>query len=268
MTWSSLVFPWFTSYPGWDRACGTTSALHATFKVKDGITLNAGLDAPHFSVHYTSEGSKEVNDMVLRTSSVVDEREERNPGVRTRYLTGDVPPDRAARISCTLGLPDGSGYVRLASADPGVQPSFNYRYLQNPHDMRRVREGLRFGISLLESAAYKDVVDHRITPTDDILADDDALDLWIKAKRGNRQARVRHLQDGTGLRPNDSGRSILPGQRNPRTLRGRRLSYAPNPQVRRHPPHSNHGRRTRRRLDCRGLGVVGGRTLVWWVRAC
>ena len=202
---SQFGIPLVRELPGVGQGLWNHLTSHATFKVKDGITLNAGLDAPHFSVHYTSEGSKEANDMVLRTSSVVDEREERNPGVRTRYLTGDVPPDRAARISCTLGLPDGSGYVRLASADPGVQPSFNYRYLQNPHDMRRVREGLRFGISLLESPAYKDVVDHRITPTDDILADDDALDLWIRQNVGT----ARHVSGTCKMGPDSDPTTVV-----------------------------------------------------------
>ena len=197
--------PLVQELPGVGQSLWNHLSAHATFKVKDGLTLTGGLDAPHFSVHYTSEGSKEANDMVLRTSSVVDEREERNPGVRTRYLTGDVPPDRAARISCTLGLPDGSGYVRLASADPGVQPSFNYRYLQNPHDMRRVREGLRFGISLLESPAYKDVVDHRITPTDDILADDDALDLWIRQNVGT----ARHVSGTCKMGPDSDPTTVV-----------------------------------------------------------
>ena len=197
--------PLVQELPGVGQGLWNHLTSHATFKVKDGITLNAGLDAPHFSVHYTSEGSKEANDMVLRTSSVVDEREERNPGVRTRYLTGDVPPDRAARISCTLGLPDGSGYVRLASADPGVQPSFNYCYLQNPHDMRRVREGLRFGISLLESAAYKDVVDHRITPTDEILADDGALDHWIRQNVGT----ARHVSGTCKMGPDSDPTTVV-----------------------------------------------------------
>ena len=197
--------PLVQELPGVGQGLWNHLTSHATFKVKDGITLNAGLDSPHFSVHYTSEGSKEANDMVLRTSSVVDEREERNPGVRTRYLTGNVPPDRAARISCTLGLPDGSGYVRLASADPGVQPSFNYCYLQNPHDMRRVREGLRFGISLLESAAYKDVVDHRITPTDDILADDDALDHWIRQNVGT----ARHVSGTCKMGPDSDPMTVV-----------------------------------------------------------
>src|ERR1700730_17861773 len=106
-------------------------SAQVTFKVKDGISLAAHRDAVHFSLHYTAEGSSTVNDMVLRTSTMVDERQERVPGVRTKYLCGEVSPEQAARISCTLGLPDGSGYVRLASADPGVQPTFNYCYLQH-----------------------------------------------------------------------------------------------------------------------------------------
>ena len=72
--------------------------------------------------------------------------------------------DRVAPISSTLGLPDGSGYVRLASAHPSVQPTFNYRYLQHPNDIRRVREGLRLATKLLQSDAYEDVVDHRMPP--------------------------------------------------------------------------------------------------------
>ena len=70
-----------------------------------------------------------------------------------------------------------------------MQPSFNYCYLQHPNDIRRVREGLRFAARLLESEAYKGVVDNRIQPTDDILADDDALDLWIRQTVGT----ARHV---------------------------------------------------------------------------
>jgi len=143
--------------------------------------------------------------MVLRTSPVVDERQERVPGVRTRYLTGDVPPDQVARISCTLGLPDGSGYVRLASADPGVQPSFNYRYLQHPNDIRRVREGLRLAMRLLESDAYKDVADYRIYPTNDMLADDDALDLWIRQTVGT----ARHVSGTCKMGPDADPMAVV-----------------------------------------------------------
>jgi choline dehydrogenase len=180
-------------------------SAQTTFKVRDGISLAAHTDAVHFSLHYTAEGSNAVNDMVLRTSTVIDERRERVPGVRTMYLSGDVPPEQVARISCTLGLPDGSGYVRLASADPSVQPSFNYRYLQHPNDVRRVREGLRFAVRLLESDAYRDVIDQRIHPTDDILADDDALDLWLRQTVGS----ARHVSGTCKMGPDTDPMAVV-----------------------------------------------------------
>src|SRR4029450_3703428 len=142
-------------------------AAQITFKVKDGKSLVTGIDTARYSLHYTSSGSDEVNDMLLRTTPVVDERPERVPGVRTQPLTGDARAHRVARISCTLGLPDGAGYVRLASADPTVQPTFNYRYLHHPNDKRRVREGIRIAIALLQSEADKDGADYRIRPRED-----------------------------------------------------------------------------------------------------
>jgi choline dehydrogenase len=191
--------------PGVGQNLWNHLSAQITFKVKDGITLAGGADAVHFSLHYTSQGSSAINDMVLRSSPVVDERQERVPGLRTKYLSGEVPPDRVARISCTLGLPDGSGYVRLASADPRVQPSFNYCYLQHPNDIRRVREGLRLAIRLLESDAYKDVADHRIHPTDDVLADDGALDLWIRQTVGT----ARHVSGTCKMGPDSDPMAVV-----------------------------------------------------------
>ena len=183
--------------PGVGQNLWNHLSAQLTFKVKDGIALTAAADAVHFSFHYTSEGSSASNDMVLRTSPVVDPRQERVPGVRTQYLNGDVPPDRVARISCTLGLPDGAGYVRLASADPTVQPAFHYRYLQHPNDRRRVRDGLRLANRLLASDAYQDVAEYRIYPTDAMLADDDALDRWIRQTVGT----ARHVSGTCKMGP-------------------------------------------------------------------
>ena len=191
--------------PGVGQNLWNHPSAQITFKVKEGVTLAADADAVRFVLHYTSQGSSTINDMVLGTGPVVDERQERVPGLRTTYLTGEVPPDQVARISCTLGLPDGSGYVRLASADPGVQPSFNYRYLQHANDIRRVREGLRFAIRLLESDPYKGVADHRIHPTDDILADDDALDLWIRQTVGT----ARHMSGTCKMGPDSDPMAVV-----------------------------------------------------------
>jgi choline dehydrogenase len=191
--------------PGVGQNLMNHASAQMAFKVKDGVSLEAHRDAAHFSLHYTAPGSSAVNDMVLRTSTMVDERQERVPGVRTKYLCGDVPPERAARIHCTLGLPDGSGYVSLASADPSVQPAFNYRYLQHPNDRRRVREGLRLAKRLLESEFYKDVVDYRIQPTDDILANDDSLDLWMRQTVGS----ARHVSGTCKMGPDADPMAVV-----------------------------------------------------------
>ena len=191
--------------PGVGQNLWNHLSAQMTFKVKDGVSLATHTDAVHFALHYTAPGSGAVNDMVLRTSTVIDERQEHVAGVRTKYLIGDVPPERAARISCTLGLPNGSGYVRLASADPSVQPSFNYCYLQHPNDARRVREGLRMAARLLESDAYKDVADYRIRPANDILASDDALDLWIRQTVGT----ARHVSGTCKMGPDTDPMAVV-----------------------------------------------------------
>jgi len=191
--------------PGVGQHLWNHLSAQMTFKVTDGISLTTHTDAVHFSLHYTAQGSSASNDMVLRTSPIVDERLERVPGLRTKYLTGDVPPDRVARISCTLGLPDGAGYVRLASADPGVQPSFHYRYLQHPNDRRRVREGLRLAVRLLASPTYKDVAEYRIHPTEAILADDDALDLFIRQTVGT----ARHVSGTCQMGPDTDPMAVV-----------------------------------------------------------
>ena len=194
--------------PGVGQSLWNHLSAHINYKVKDDVSMEPNLDGAHFSLHYTSDGSDQVNDMLLRTNPVVDEREERVRGVRTRYLTGDIPPERAARLSCTLGLPKGSGYVRLASADASVQPTFNYRYLQHPDDMRRVREGIRFGARLLESEAYQDVIDHRIAPTDDVLNNDDALDLYIRQTVGT----ARHVSGTCKMGPDSDPMTVVDQQ--------------------------------------------------------
>ncbi len=197
--------PVLQEIPGVGQGLWNHLTAQVTFKVKDGKTITSGLDAPHFSLHYTSPGSSVSNDMSMRPGPVIDERRERVGGVRTEYKTGDVPPDRAARLQCMLTLLEGSGYVRLASADPGAQPEFNYCYLRHPSDMRRVRDGVRFGISLLESDSYKEVFDYVISPTGDVLADDDALDLWIR----QTVATSRHLAGTCKMGPDSDDMAVV-----------------------------------------------------------
>ena len=77
-------------------------------------------------------------------------------------------------------LADGAGEVRLSANDPSVQPSLNYRYLEEPRDVERLRESVRITVRLLEHHLFGPIVARRLQPTDEDLASDDALDAWMK----------------------------------------------------------------------------------------
>ena len=110
------------------------------------------------------------------------------PGLRTRndiqiQPTSSGPVGRAAedmRLGVRLELPMSTGEVRLASADPTVQPHLDYRLLTHPLDRERLRAAVRFCVDLLRQPVFKDMVGHRITPTDQDLASDQALDTWLQ----------------------------------------------------------------------------------------
>jgi choline dehydrogenase-like flavoprotein len=86
-----------------------------------------------------------------------------------------------------------------------VQPSFNYQYLQHPNDIRRVREGIQMGVKLLESAAYKDVADFRISPNDETLASEEALNLWLRKSVGT----ARHVSGTCRMGPDSDPMAVV-----------------------------------------------------------
>ena len=172
----------------WNHAITTIS-----FRVKDDVPLAADNLGTRIALRYTAEGSPHVSDMMMTTSSIFN------------ALTGEVMADGTARVSCVLELPEGSGWVRLASADPTEQPSFNYRYFENPEDTRRMRDGVRLAAGMLESDAYQRICDGRISPADDVLNDDDSLDLWMKRTVGS----ARHVSGTCKIGPDDDPMTVV-----------------------------------------------------------
>ena len=129
----------------------------------DGPSLQLGL-------RYTADGSPDRNDMQILLSAF-------SSPMAGRSIEGED-----MRVSCVLNLAAGSGELKLASADPHVQPVLDYRYLQEPRDRQRLREAVRIVIGILDQPALKDMVVERLAPTDEDLASDDALDGYL---RGN-----------------------------------------------------------------------------------
>ena len=175
-----------------------------SFRVKEGIKLQPDASGVRIALRYTAKGSDDSNDMMMTTSSLFSP------------FTGEMLPDRIGRISCVIELPAGAGFVRLNSADPTVQPKFDYRYFSHPEDMRRMRDGIRLAVKMLETDAYKDVSDGRVTPTEGILTDDDALDLWIRQTVGS----ARHVSGTCKIGPDSDPMAVVDQQCRVKGLQG------------------------------------------------
>ena len=118
-------------------------------------------------LRYTADGSSDRNDMKIQFGDV------------TSPLGADSSWEQGFRFICLLELAVGAGELQLSSNDPHVQPHLDYRYLEDPWDRQRLRESVRIALRLLEHEGFRDLVAHRLAPTDQELASDEALDTWL-----------------------------------------------------------------------------------------
>ena len=127
-------------------------------------------DAPRNQVglRFTADGSEFRNDIQVQPT--------------TSYPEGPVTPD--IRIGCRLELPQSQGRLSLTSADVTEQPRLNYRFLSDAHDRARMRAALRQCAEIFQHTAFDGLLGERITPTDEVLADDAALDDWMLQNSG------------------------------------------------------------------------------------
>ena len=125
-------------------------------------------------LRYTADGSDTRNDMQLFPSSFT--------GLRAGDPLQGRSPDRpqGMRITCILKLADSSGELTLNSANPADSPHLEYRYFETEWDRKRMREAIYLSLKFLEHPSFGPLIERRISPTDDDVATDDALDAWLR----------------------------------------------------------------------------------------
>ena len=118
------------------------------------------------ALRYTAEGSDLRNDIIIYMWTFVTD-------------SGNPTEPVGVNLVPALDLAMGSGELRLTSADPQVQPSLDYRYLEETFDRQRLREVVRLCVELGGHEAFAEIVAERIEPTEADLESDDALDRWM-----------------------------------------------------------------------------------------
>ena len=119
------------------------------------------------TARWTSEGSPTRGDLSISASSFPFNTD------------GTTMAQGLMGLSCTLIYPYGDGELLLQSSDPHAHPHLNFRHLEDPRDMERLRYGIRLLCRLMEHEDFKDIVIERVSPSDQDLASDDALDSWL-----------------------------------------------------------------------------------------
>lgn len=84
-----------------------------------------------------------------------------------------------------LSMPMSRGELTLAPADPAVLPELQYRYMSDPEDMRRMRDGIRLVSRLLTHPTYQRLGARLTSLSDAELVRDSELDRWILKNLGS-----------------------------------------------------------------------------------
>ena len=161
------------SLPGVGQNLRDHPFVPVTFRTKPGHEFNENDPRLQMMMSWTAEGSHLRNDMIFVVLSYATEEWSRDPN------SDDAEPI-GFRIASGLYLAVGSGELRLESPDPERQPLLDYNYFAEEFDLRRMREGVRLIVRLSEHPALAGLIQERISPIDDDLATDAALDAFIR----------------------------------------------------------------------------------------
>jgi choline dehydrogenase len=102
----------------------------------------------------------------------------------------------------------GSGEIGLRSPDPEAPPLIELRFLEEETDLRRLREGVRKALELAAHPAFQGLLGDRLTPSDEEVASDAAIDAWLL-----RAVRTSHHLCGSCRMGPDSDPTAVVDQR-------------------------------------------------------
>jgi choline dehydrogenase len=142
----------------------------AVYKAK-GESPDVNVPLIQVCTRYTSEGSHLKSDMIISPTLMTSEH-------RPNQIKIDDDGNYLG-LAAGIQLAVGSGELRLASADPNDQPYLDYNYLQEEFDRDRLRKGIRKVVELENHPAIQELIIERITPTDEELESDEALNAWL-----------------------------------------------------------------------------------------
>ena len=136
-------------------------------------------------------------------------------------ITGgpDEPHDDELVVGVGLQRAESRGLLTLESGDPARQPRLDYRYLTSAADRGRLRDGVRLAVRMLSTRALAPLVGARSALPDEVLADDGALDGWV---RGHLTTAI-HLSGTARMGPDTDAGAVVDQELRVRGIAGLRV---------------------------------------------
>ena len=167
-----LDIPVVQDLPGVGRNLRDHPDVPMAWRTREGFPLDVDqVTTGTITLRFTASGSPFKNDLVIYMGNYSTERP-------MRGLDHEDPV--GVGVSLCLYLALSQGELRVQSNDPGQPPYLDFNLLDDPFDRARLREGVRVCADLFRHAAFDQIVDERVAPSDDVLRSDDALDSWMK----------------------------------------------------------------------------------------
>ena len=178
---ASLGIPVVHDLPGVGQNLKDDPQVQVRWKARPGVPLDPTRPSLQLYLRYTDQTAGEQNNMLMSCVAAT--------ASPTNYLTA---------VSGTSELnPVGIGFVvfmyrrqthgelKLQSKDIHVQPNMDYNHMSQPVELARMREGIRLVQELCQQSDLKEMLTERISPTEEDLATDEALDDWILRNVGS-----------------------------------------------------------------------------------
>ena len=154
--------------PGVGRSMKNHPSVSIVFRSQPDHHLAPDAPRNQVGLRFTAAGSADRNDIQVQpTTSYPESRDAPN-----------------IRVGCRLEYPYSEGILTLTSADVSAQPHLDFRFLTDPRDIGRFRDAVRRAAGIFEHPAFAGLLAERLSPTDADLADDDALDGWLRRNAG------------------------------------------------------------------------------------
>ena len=122
-------------------------------------------------LRYTTEGSATRDDMHIGILSL-------DPAHVPEGLPLDIE-GKCITIYSSVQNALSAGELRLRSSNPDDPPIMDFKYMNDPWDLQRAREGVRLSVRLGDHPAFRGLFTRRISPADADLASDEALNTWL-----------------------------------------------------------------------------------------